>query len=149
MKFSFRKQGRKLRRMMTFAWPCLLPNKQCVVSLAVLLDFASVNMIKLFSCRLHVACFVGKVFHMLGESVFLVIAVVLYHAVLCLFYYMYFVIMRCVMQKYCILCTNNYYVFFLLFYRIQRQSIMVTCCLHISSLNLQFTKRLSYRYLTQ
>ncbi|XP_028408078.1 transformation/transcription domain-associated protein-like isoform X2 [Dendronephthya gigantea] len=25
-----KKQGRKLRRMMTFAWPCLLPNKQCV-----------------------------------------------------------------------------------------------------------------------
>ncbi|XP_046847243.1 transformation/transcription domain-associated protein-like isoform X2 [Xenia sp. Carnegie-2017] len=24
-----KKQGRKLRRMMTFAWPCLLPNKQC------------------------------------------------------------------------------------------------------------------------
>ena len=27
---SFRRQGMKLRRLMTFAWPCLLP-KQCVV----------------------------------------------------------------------------------------------------------------------
>ena len=26
----FRRQGIKLRRLMTFAWPCLLP-KQCVV----------------------------------------------------------------------------------------------------------------------
>ena len=29
-----KKQGAKLRRLMTFAWPCLLP-KQCVVSLPI------------------------------------------------------------------------------------------------------------------
>ena len=32
-----KKQGAKLRRLMTFAWPCLLP-KQCVVSLPVCLS---------------------------------------------------------------------------------------------------------------
>lgn len=32
--FCHRKQGQKLRRLMTFAWPCLLP-KQCVVSPAL------------------------------------------------------------------------------------------------------------------